>query len=80
MDKRAWQATAHGVAKSRTQLSDYHSLTQEDSVGQRSLACCSSWGHRVGHDLVNEQQQIPYDYTVEMTNRFKGLDLVDRVP
>ena len=24
--------------------------------------------------------QIPYDYTVEMTNRFKGLDLVDRVP
>ena len=24
--------------------------------------------------------QIPYDYTVEVTNRFKGLDLVDRVP
>ena len=24
--------------------------------------------------------QIPYDYTVEMTNRFKGLDLVDIVP
>ena len=23
--------------------------------------------------------QIPYDYTVEMTNRFKGLDLIDRV-
>ena len=23
--------------------------------------------------------QIPYDYTVEMTDRFKGLDLVDRV-
>ena len=23
--------------------------------------------------------QIPYDYTVEVTNRFKGLDLVDRV-
>ena len=22
--------------------------------------------------------QIPYDYTVEVTNRFKGLDLVDR--
>ena len=28
------------------------------------------------HDL----NQIPYDYTVEVTNRFKGLDLVDRVP
>ena len=24
--------------------------------------------------------QIPYDYTVEMTNRFKGLDLIDKVP
>ena len=24
--------------------------------------------------------QIPYNYTVEMTNRFKGLDLTDGVP
>ena len=24
--------------------------------------------------------QIPYDYTVEVSNRFKGLDLIDRVP
>ena len=24
--------------------------------------------------------QIPYDYTVEMRNRFKRLDLIDRVP
>ena len=24
--------------------------------------------------------QIPYDYTVEGTNRFKGLDLIDRLP
>ena len=24
--------------------------------------------------------QIPYDYTVEVTNRFKGLDLIDKVP
>ena len=24
--------------------------------------------------------QIPYDYTVGVTNRFKGLDLIDRVP
>ena len=28
------------------------------------------------YDLNN----IPYDYTVEVTNRFKGLDLIDRVP
>ena len=24
--------------------------------------------------------QIPYNYTVKMTNRFKGLDLIDTVP
>ena len=27
-----------------------------------------------------ELNQISYNYTVEVTNRFKGLDLVDRVP
>ena len=31
---------------------------------------------RFSYDL----NQIPYDYTVEVTNRFKGLDLTDRVP
>ena len=29
---------------------------------------------------VHDLNQIPYDYTVEVTNRFKGLDLTDRVP
>ena len=28
----------------------------------------------------NALNQIPYDYTVEGRNRFKGLDLIDRVP
>ena len=27
-----------------------------------------------------ELNQIPYDYTVEVRNRFKGLHLIDRVP
>ena len=27
-----------------------------------------------------ELNQIPYDYTVEVTNRFQVLDLIDRVP
>ena len=27
-----------------------------------------------------DPNQIPYDYTLEMANRFKGLDLIDRVP
>ena len=28
----------------------------------------------------NDLNQIPYDYTVEVRNRFKGLALIDRVP
>ena len=32
--------------------------------------------HRVGKSWT----QIPYDYTVEVRNRFKGLNLIDRVP
>ena len=30
--------------------------------------------------LRYDLNQIPYEYTVEVTNRFKGLDLIDRVP
>ena len=30
----------------------------------------------MSHDL----NQIPYDYTVEVRSRFKGIDLIDRVP
>ena len=28
----------------------------------------------------DDLNQIPYDYTVEVRNRFKGLDVIDRVP
>ena len=30
--------------------------------------------------LRYDLNQIPYDYTVEVRNRLKGLDLIDRVP
>ena len=30
--------------------------------------------------FMYDQSQITYDYTVEVTNRFKGLNLIDRVP
>ena len=29
---------------------------------------------------MSDLNQIPYDYTVKVRNRFKGLDLIDRVP
>ena len=55
----------------------------------------SMGSHRVRHDWSDlaaaaarkttrpfrfDLNQIPYDYTVEVRNRFKGLDLIDRVP
>ena len=30
--------------------------TPGDGEGQGSLACCSPWGCRTGHDLATEQQ------------------------
>ena len=39
-----------------------------NKVGKNTRTC--------RHDL----SQIPYDYTVEVRNRFKGLDVIDRVP
>ena len=30
--------------------------------------------------INNDLNQIPYDYTVQVRNRFKGLGLIDRVP
>ena len=35
---------------------------------------------KITRPLKYDLNQIPYDYTVEVTNRFKGLDLIDRVP
>ena len=30
--------------------------------------------------MHNDLNQIPYNYTVEVRNRFKGVDLIERVP
>ena len=37
------------------------------------------WG-KITKPFRYDLYQIPSDYTVEMTNRFKGLDPIDRVP
>ena len=36
--------------------------------------------HNQSRPFRYDLNQIPYDYTVEVRNRFKGLDLIDRVP
>ena len=35
---------------------------------------------KITRPFTYDLNQIPYDYTVEVRNRFKGLDLIDRVP
>ena len=35
---------------------------------------------KTARPFMYDLNQIPYDYTVEVRNRFKGLDLRDRVP
>ena len=35
---------------------------------------------KTGSPFKYDLNQTPYDYTMEVTNRFKGLDLTDRVP
>ena len=35
---------------------------------------------KISRPLRFDLNQIPYDYTVELRNRFKGLDLIDRGP
>ena len=35
---------------------------------------------KINRQFRYDLKQIPYDYTVKVTNRFKGLDLIDRVP
>ena len=46
MDGGAWQATVHGVAKSRTGLSDFTSLHEVTvSVAQSCLTLCDPMGY-----------------------------------
>ena len=35
---------------------------------------------KITRQFIYDLNQIPYDYTVEVMKRFKGLDLVDRIP
>ena len=63
-DGGAWWVVISGVAQSRTQL--------------KQLSSSSSG--KTTRPFRYDVNQIPHDYTVEVRNRFKGLDLIDRVP
>ena len=48
-------------------------------MGKMLIACPPKVGETT-RPFRCDLNQIPYDYTVEVRNRFKGLDLTDRVP
>ena len=64
------------VSKNKTTAecgSDYELLTAKFRLKLKKLG-------RTPRSLRYDLNQIPHDYTVEVTNRFKGLDQIDKVP
>ena len=54
-----------------------------DSDHELLIAKCRLKWKKIGkttRPFRYDLNKIPYDYTVEVRNRFKGLDLIDRVP
>ena len=90
MDRGAWWTIAHGVAESDT---TEHTHIYIQSTKTRPGADCGSDHElliakfrlklkKVGkttRPFKYDLNQILYDYTVKVRNRFKGLDLIDRV-
>ena len=64
MDKETWRAAVHVVAQSQTRLSDWTEL---------------NWGETPRPSRY-DLKEIPYEYIVEVTQRFKGIDLLGRMP
>ena len=72
------------AAKDGEALYSQQKQDQELTVAQimNSLFSNSDWNWRkweTTRPFMYELNQIPYDYTVEVTNRFKGLELIDTV-
>ena len=63
--KQDWELTVAQIMNSLLPNSDLNERKQ---------------GKPLDHSFSYDLNQISYDYTVEVRNRFKGLDLIDRVP
>ena len=50
------------------------------NVGKTTRPCRSDLNKKTSRLCRSDLNQVPCDYTVEVRNRFKGLDLIDRVP
>ena len=65
----------HTVSKSKTSScgSDHELLIAKFRLNLKKVG-------KTTRPITYDLNQIPYDYTVEVTNRFKALDMLDRVP
>ena len=69
MDRGAWQATVHGVAKSRTQLSDFH-LMVNGIVSLISLCELLLSVHRNARDFCINFVSSDFTRFIEESSRF----------
>ena len=63
---------------SKTRLEPDHGSDHELLITQLRFKLIKVW--KTTRPFRYDLNQIPYDNTVEVRNRFKGLDLIDRVP
>ena len=69
------------AAKDGEALYSQQKQDQELTVAQIMNSLLPNWDlGKTARPFRYDLNQIPYDYTVEVRNRFKGLDLIDRVP
>ena len=61
------------VSKNKTGSSDHEVLIAKFRLKWKKVG-------KGARPLRYDLNQIPYDYTVEVRNRFKGLDLIERLP
>ena len=61
------------VSKTKTESSDHELLIAKFRLQLKKVG-------KTTQPFRYDLNQTPYDYTVEVRNRFKGLDLIDRVP
>ena len=72
---RRWKSS---ILSAKTRLgadcaSDHELLTAKFRLKLKKVG-------KTNRPFTYDLNQIPYDYTVEVRNRFKGLDLIERVP
>ena len=79
MDRGAWQATVHRSQKVGQDLQLNDNCMCNTYLYTYTVRLKLKKVGKTTRPFRYDLSQIPYNYTVEVRNRFKGLDLIDRV-